>query len=181
MRELKLKVETLVNEKLRWQTVAKELQDMLQDEALRKKDEDVLALPQNEPLRMKLAEINRAKKVGRRDDGYAPDNMAERDLEVHPTHVNQEQLCDDIYIFYNTNSSVSHVCFFRPTQFSFTPGTFFVSLRDLQGITVILYLELGDKLFFRNNRIWFQTHRFVNIFRKLVRSSVNLFVQFINF
>ena len=58
VRELKLKVETLVNEKLRWQTVAKELQDMLQDEALRKKDEDVLALP---PKRTATDEASRNK------------------------------------------------------------------------------------------------------------------------
>ena len=64
VRELKLKVETLVNEKLRWQTVAKELQDMLQDEALRKQDEDVLALP---PKRIATDEAgrNKARKKGR--------------------------------------------------------------------------------------------------------------------
>ena len=51
-----------MNEKL-WQTVAKELQDMLQDEALRKKDEDVLALP---PKRtMDEASRNKPRKKGR--------------------------------------------------------------------------------------------------------------------
>ena len=68
---------------------------MLQDEK-RKQDEDVLAAPK----RIATDEVgrNKARKRFDEDDGYT-DNMAERDLKVHPTHVNQEQQGDDIYIF----------------------------------------------------------------------------------
>ena len=55
---LKNTIENLKQEKLRWQNVAKELQDMLQEEAVRKKDEDMLALP---PKRRLIDEANNNK------------------------------------------------------------------------------------------------------------------------
>ena len=55
---LKNTIENLKQEKLRWQNVAKELQDMLQEEAVRKKDEDMLALP---PKRSLIDEANNNK------------------------------------------------------------------------------------------------------------------------
>jgi pre-rRNA-processing protein IPI3 len=66
---LKNTIESLKQEKLRWQNVAKELQDLLHEEAVQKDDEDILALP---PKRSLINETNndnsssRPKKKGRK-------------------------------------------------------------------------------------------------------------------